>query len=57
MRNINYFNPTMLHYGWGRVSEVGKVVTKYGKKCLMVTGSGASLETLREKVTMLPLSP
>jgi alcohol dehydrogenase len=53
MRNINYFNPTILHYGWGRVSEVGKVVAKYGKKCLMVTGSGASLETLREKVTML----
>lgn len=53
LRNINYFNPTILLHGWGRVSEVGKVLAKYGKKCLMVTGSGSSLESLREKVTML----
>ena len=53
MRDINYYNPTDIRFGWGRISEVGEVVAKYGKKYLMVTGSGSSLESLREKVTML----
>ncbi len=50
MRNINYFNPTELKFGWGRLKEVGEVVSKYGKKCLMVTGSGSSLEPTRKKI-------
>ena len=50
LRNINYYNPTDILFGWGCVKEIGKVVSKYGKKCLMVTGSGNSLEPLREKI-------
>ena len=37
MRNINYYNPTKLLFGWGRISEIGGIVAEYGKRCLMVT--------------------
>ncbi len=37
MRNINYYNPSYIRFGWGRVSEVGDIVTEHGKRCLMVT--------------------
>jgi len=37
LRNINYYNPTDLRFGWGRVSEVGEIIAEYGKRCLMVT--------------------
>jgi len=37
LRNINYYNPTDLRFGWGSVSEVGEIVAEHGKRCLMVT--------------------
>ena len=40
-------------YGWGTVSEVGKVVANFGKKCLLVTYSESNLRTLREKIIEL----
>ena len=37
MKPFNYHQPTSIHFGAGRVSEVGEIVAKYGKRCLMVT--------------------
>ena len=37
MRNINYYSPSRILFGWGRVSEVGEIVAQYGKRCLLVT--------------------
>ncbi len=37
MRNFNYFQPTEIHFGRGRLSEVGQGVARYGKRCLIVT--------------------
>jgi len=53
LNSFNYYNPTDIRFGWGRVKEIGEIVAKYGKKCLLVTGSGKSLEQLRESITSL----
>lgn len=37
MKALNYYQPTEIKFGWGRVEEVGEVVSRYGKNCLMVT--------------------
>lgn len=37
MKNFNYFQPTEIVYGEGRVSEVGEITAKFGKKVLLVT--------------------
>lgn len=37
MKPFNYFQPTEIHFGTGRLSEVGEVVARYGKRCLLVT--------------------
>ena len=46
--------PTSIRYSWGRVNEVGKVVSRYGKKCLLVTvKSFPAMEPLFNKVKEL----
>jgi alcohol dehydrogenase class IV len=37
VKPFNYFQPTEIRYGVGRLSEVGDVVAQYGKRCLLVT--------------------
>ncbi len=37
MKPFNYFQPTEIRFGCGRLSEVGDVVAQYGKRCLLVT--------------------
>lgn len=37
MKPFNYFQPTEIRYGAGRLSEVGEVVARYGTRCLLVT--------------------
>jgi len=37
MRKFDYFQPTDIHFGCERVEEVGKVVSRYGNRCLLVT--------------------
>lgn len=34
---FNYFQPTDIRFGCGRISEVGEIVAQYGKRCLLVT--------------------
>ncbi|MHA2035737.1 MAG: iron-containing alcohol dehydrogenase [Promethearchaeota archaeon] len=37
MRNVNYYSPSRILFGWGRVSGIGDIVAFFGKRCLMVT--------------------
>ena len=37
MKSFNTFQPTQILFGKGRLSEIGEVVARYGKRCLMVT--------------------
>jgi len=53
MKNFDYYNPTDIRFGWGKIEEIGEIISQYGKKCLMVTGSGKSLEPIRKKITKL----
>lgn len=37
MKSFSYFQPTEIRFGCGRLSEVGQVVARYGKRCLIVS--------------------
>jgi alcohol dehydrogenase class IV len=37
MKSFDYYQPTEIKFGFGRLKEVGEIVAKYGKKCLLVT--------------------
>jgi len=54
MRNFNYYNPTRIQFGWGRINEIGKIVKRNGKKCLLVTVEPfPAMEPLFEKVKQI----
>jgi len=51
MKNFNYYQPTEIKFGCGRVNEVGEVVAKFGKCCLLATvPSFHAIEPVLEKV-------
>jgi alcohol dehydrogenase class IV len=50
MKAFNYFQPTQIHFGCGRISEAGEVVGRYGQRCLLVTGRQLGSTPLIEKV-------
>lgn len=37
MKDFDYFQPTEIIFGKGRVNELGKLARRFGKKCLLVT--------------------
>jgi len=37
LRDFDYFNPTELIFGCGRIKEIGKVATRFGKNCMLIT--------------------
>ncbi len=37
MKKFNYFQPTEIVFGNGRIEELGEIALKFGKKCLLVT--------------------
>lgn len=47
---FNYYQPTYIHFGEGRVSEVSKIIKKYGNRCLMVTTNDEPLIPLYNKI-------
>jgi len=54
MRNFNYYQPTRIRFGWGRVNEIGRVIARIGKRCLLVTvKSFPALQPLFEKIKNL----
>lgn len=42
MKPFNYFQPTEIIFGAGRIAEIGNVVARYGKRCLVVTTANES---------------
>lgn len=54
MRNFNFYNPTRILFGWGRINEIGKIVKRNGKKCLLVTVKPfPAMEELFEKIKQI----
>jgi len=37
MKNFNYFQPTEIIFGSGRIKELGEIAKRFGTKCLLVT--------------------
>jgi len=37
MRDFNFYLPTRIRFGWGQVKEIGNLIARNGKKCLLVT--------------------
>ncbi|MFX1489297.1 MAG: iron-containing alcohol dehydrogenase, partial [Promethearchaeota archaeon] len=37
MKNFNFYEPTRVRFGWGRIAEIGKTVSRLGNNCLLVT--------------------
>jgi len=51
---FNYYHPTRIQFGWGRINEIGKIVVRNGKKCLLVTVKPfLAMESLFTKVQRL----
>ncbi|MFX1507278.1 MAG: iron-containing alcohol dehydrogenase [Promethearchaeota archaeon] len=56
MRKFNYYQPTRILFGWQRVNEIGKEISRIGKKCLLVTvKSFPALQPVFDKVKRLCL--
>lgn len=55
MERFNFYQPTRIHFGAGRLNEVGQIVGKYGKKCMLVTTTNAEdvLRPLYDRVKTL----
>ncbi|MBF0280788.1 MAG: iron-containing alcohol dehydrogenase [SAR324 cluster bacterium] len=54
MKNFDYYQPTKIAYGCGRLSEVGKIVAQYGKRCLLVSVPAfPEIEPVYDKVKAL----
>ncbi|HBT25280.1 MAG TPA: hypothetical protein DEA58_01105, partial [Pseudothermotoga sp.] len=45
MMKFEYYNPTRLIFGAGSLERLGEVVSKYGKKALLVIGKGSVKKT------------
>jgi alcohol dehydrogenase YqhD (iron-dependent ADH family) len=39
MKSFKYFQPTEIRFGRGLLDEVGEAAARFGKRCLIVTGS------------------
>jgi alcohol dehydrogenase class IV len=51
MKSFTYYQPTEIRFGRGRLDEVGEVVARYGKRCLIVTVPAfPAFEPLLERV-------
>lgn len=37
MNSFNYYHPTEIRFGTGRIDEIAETVKRYGKRCLLVT--------------------
>lgn len=45
MREFNYFQPTEIRFGSGKIKEAGEAVARYGKRCFSHgTGGGSSMD-------------
>jgi len=37
MSSFSYYQPTRIHFGFGKLEEMGRIVSRYGKRALLVT--------------------
>lgn len=52
MKEFDYFLPTKLHFGPGKIALIGEIAKKYGKKAIIVTGKNSSKQIgVLDKVT------
>lgn len=52
MKAFNYYQPTRLIFGCGKIKEVGKIVSSMGRHCLLVTTPGSqAMKSLYKTVT------
>lgn len=42
LKDFQFFMPTKLHFGPGKINIIGKIARKYGKKAIIVTGKSSS---------------
>lgn len=47
---FDYCQPTRIHFGEGRLSEIASICERYGKTCFMVTTPDGPLQPLYERV-------
>jgi alcohol dehydrogenase class IV len=54
MRKFNFYQPTRILFGWQRVNDIGKEISRLGKRCLLVTvKSCPALQPVFDKVKRL----
>lgn len=53
MRAFNYYAPTEIFFGCGKLNEIGTIAKSYGQRALLVTGSGRSSEEAAARVVKL----
>ena len=54
MKPFEYFQPTEIRFGRGRISEIGEAIAQYGKRCLVVTE--ANIEALEPVISKVKKS-
>jgi alcohol dehydrogenase class IV len=37
MKDFNYYQPTDIRFGRGRIQEIGEIISQWGRRCLLVT--------------------
>ena len=54
MKNFNFYMPTQIRFGKGRINELKEILPSYGKKCLIVSRPfNGSLKKLYEKINKI----
>ena len=54
MKNFNFYMPTQIRFGKGRINELKEIIPSYGKKCLIVSRPfNGSLKKLYEKINKI----
>jgi len=52
MRAFTYFKPTEIRFGRGTINEAGQIVSRFGKRCLLVTvPAGKTLGPLFDRIS------
>ena len=54
MKNFNFYMPTQIRFGKGRINELKEIIPSYGKKCLIVSRPfNGSLKKLYQKINKI----
>lgn len=54
MKKFNYFQPSEIRFGIGQVNEIGEIVSRFGKRCMLVTTpSNPVVESMYARVKKL----